>query len=138
MGRSVNYARNSSAVAYIYLERDETEDAYFEYENFMEDIKNILTGKYPTLRECNYWEGKEVHFILENGLFKFAVSEYCGLVSVSLVPVDREDSSNNLCEALAKKVAPHFLKLMEKSYGENCLRKLGSFSNGEGVFERAK
>lgn len=137
MGRSVNYARNATAVAYIAQDEVEGDFTQEAWDDFKEDLTNILTDKFPSLKHCKHWEGNEVLFFLENGLCKIALSEYCGLVSVSLVPQDGDYTNENLANAYCKKIKHSFHKVINEGYS-NSLIKLGTFSNGEGVYELVK
>ena len=53
-------------------------------------------------------------------------------MSVSIVP----EGYDALSEAWARRVAPRFNRIVESIFGAR-YNRLGSMSNGEGVFERA-
>lgn len=99
-----------------------------EWKSWIKCIQYDMMKKYPSLSTCNKYEGNEVHIILESDQVQIAVSEYCGLASLSIRV--HEDCVEY---GLAERNISFMAKFMEK-FGE--LRKLGTFSNGEGVFER--
>lgn len=127
MARSVSYPRGA-LVAFSYL--DEEMD-YFDFQDFLESEREYVSSLWPSLHAADHWRGHEDHVLAANSLVEFGISEYCGLVAYWLVP--REDLEPSL-EAFAQRwidqVSPRFLK----TFGT--LRKLGTFSNGEAVFER--
>lgn len=133
MGRSVSYATGSTAIAYRSL--DDTCDDSFEYDHLVDWIRDCAKRLWPSFQDCDEWLGREDKAILSNDLAYIGLSEYCGLVSIWLV--DRADSFDgfddttaNLAAPWCAQIAPRFLK----QFGE--LRKLGTFSNGESVYER--
>lgn len=130
MGRSVGYLNNASGVAYIDV-RD-MEDS-FEWDLMVEEIEENLTAKYPSLYSCDEWEGREEHIFLKNNLINIAMSEYCGLATLSVAPRD-DFYYSEPHEGLANRMADYVGKYIEETFGE--YRKLGTFSNGEGVYER--
>jgi len=128
MGRSVSYP-HGALVAFTHVhDEDDTDDCAWLLEFWREMAQRL----WPSLREVDTWRGREDHVIARNGLVEFGVSEYCGLVAIWLV--ERTDLDTAGQEALAtqwiKSVAPRF----RKTFGT--LRKVGTFSNGEGIFER--
>lgn len=99
-----------------------------EWKSWIECIQHDMMKKYPSLSTCERWEGNEVRIILESDQVEIAVSEYCGLASLSIRVNDSYDK-----EALALRNIGFMSEFMEK-FGE--LRKVGSFSNGESLYER--
>lgn len=134
MGRSVNYLNN--AVVCYYVETDSFAD---NYRDFIEDVQNIFTDRYPSFNEVDKWQGREVRIIAENDFCSLAVSEYCGLSSISVAV--RDDLYYSIPEQLAEnwlnRCAGNMSAMLTKCY-PNGLSKVGSFSNGESVFERVK
>lgn len=134
MGRSVSYASGSIAIAYQYLDAGQDENGKdiepdsdtFDY--VIDDIKEYSKSLWPSFENADEWLGREDHAILENRHAYIGISEYCGLVSVWLVPKEDNNLSVNFCLQIKDK----FLK----SFGT--LNKVGQFSNGEAVFERVK
>ena len=71
--------------------------------------------------------GHEDHAILENGHCYIGVSEYCGLVSIWLVPKDEyPDLSQKWCDQIGNK----FYNLFSE------YKHVATFSNGEAIYER--
>jgi hypothetical protein len=133
MGRSVGYLNNATGVAYVDV--SEFDEDGFDWECFKDNIIYELTKKYPSLWECDKWEGRECHIFLENNQVNIAVSEYMGLASISVAPKDAyEYSYDKDLSGLNARNAHYIGKFIEDNFGE--YRKIGSFSNGEGVFER--
>ena len=126
MGRSVSYANGSVAVCYNDV--SDFEDSW-EWDDFIEYIKESAKSAFPSLDDCAQWLGREDHAILENSHCFIGISEYCGLAAIWLVPKDSGDRPE-LAESWCAQVTPKF----NKTFGE--LRKIGTFSNGESVFER--
>lgn len=127
MGRSVSYP-SGALVAFTHIEDDMD---YHDFQDMLESEREYAISLWPSLYEADHWRGREDHVIATNSLVEFGISEYCGLVAYWLVP--REDLEPSL-EAFAQRwidqVAPRFLR----TFGT--LRKIGTFSNGEAVFER--
>jgi hypothetical protein len=103
----------------------DTEDE-FGYDDLVEYVRSYFESKYPSLERISEWLDREDRAILENRLVYIGVSEYCGLVSVWVVP--KEDYPD-LTAKFIKTITPYFEKVGE-------LRKVGTFSNGEAVFEK--
>lgn len=141
MGRSVDYANNAEFVLFMPFEYEDEFDAQWEWENFKEDLEYFLPSLFPSLEKCDKWEGNECHGFLENAFGRFYLSEYCGLVSLSFAL--RESAYGNdwygdpdisgLGAAWAEKAEAK----LRKAYGSALYNKVGTFSNGEAVYERA-
>ena len=130
MGRSVSTHRH--AVETIYLHDVVSDDAEsYEWDYFIEDIRSILSNRYPSLSECERWQDREDRIILENQRAEVSVSEYCGLVAVCLAPLD---PYNPLDQGWCERISKSFRDTLHKAYPSSALRQLGRFSNGEGVF----
>lgn len=137
MGRSISYLSGAQQVAYFQCPRfivdGETEEGYFDFFDFndmVEDIQHMLSETFPSLEPCDRWEGDENYVILENKIAQVAISEYCGGCSLSVSAID----GNPLGERFARSIK--FMDAVEKMF--DVYQKVGSFSNGEGVFERRK
>jgi len=133
MGRSVSYPSGTVEIAY----RDVSEFDYDDFQFWLDDIRYTSQSLWQSFEPCDEWLDREDHAILKNGLCYLGVSEYCGLASIWLVPRDYifdahgfEIDATPFAENFIKRIAPKF----HKTFGE--FRKVGSFSNGEGVFER--
>jgi len=138
MGRSVGYANGSVYIAYETFEYENGGEGDLgvteEWNMFLEDV--IFRGEdaFKSLTQCDEWLGAEDHALLENEFCYIGVSEYCGLVSIWLTPKDADCYTRggweNVRDHWIGQVGPKFNKVF------GTLRKLGSFSNGEGVYER--
>lgn len=102
-----------------------------DFDFFVEDLQEYAPTLWPSLVKCDKWVGREDHALLENDHCYIGVSEYCGLASLWIVP--KEDDTGypsglaaNWCEQIADKFVATFGQLV----------KLGSMSNGEGVYRR--
>ena len=153
MGRSVGTHPNAEAVMYLSFNDypveiigDDGEESHgivldldpldtwateFAWEDFKEDVMWLLQEKFPSFERVDEWTGREGHIILRNSHAVVVLYEYCGLVSVNLVPTTDWGWSPRWCQ----KVAPSFCKALNQDY-LTPLRKLGTFSNGESVYER--
>jgi len=109
-------------------------ESHCDWDWFMESIIDQFTTKYPSLGTCDRWEGNEDRIFLENELIELGVSEYCGLVSVSMRAKDDFYSSEAGKLNLAARMADYVGKWMDANIGD--YNKVGTFSNGEGVYER--
>ena len=135
MGRSVDYLSNALRVAYVtYEDTYEDEDGEvvvdeMAFDDLFSNIEWELSGAFPSLNVVrDEWDGRETRIFLRNRLVEFGISEYCGLVSVSVRVYDEDYSG--LAESWVNK---NWSKI-EQSVGAN-IRKVGTFSNGCGVYE---
>lgn len=118
--------------------------ADFEWDYFEEGLTELLSEKAPSLDiltgKNKRWDGRETSIIAENNFCEIGLSEYCGFVSVSIRVI--EDNYVHKYEKLAErwidKIWPKIEAAMLERYGKKLLRKIGSFSNGEGVYESVK
>lgn len=125
MSRSVNYLDNADHVAYIDASGIDTE---WEWDDFTDELESKLTDMFPSLEPSGKWDNNETRIILENEHAVVGLSEYCGLVSVSIRHKD-DDDWVGLHEHWVNSIESKFLSIGE-------LKKVGTFSNGEAVFER--
>lgn len=150
MGRSVSYLRNAEKVNYFnwptleayndetneYQETDEYEDADWVIEN----IQETFIYKFPEFDRANDWDGREDHIILKGYGVEIGLSEYCGLASLSVRINEKEleycDTDQEYQEARDQALSWINDHWDEASKHWNLYRKIGSFSNGEGVFEK--
>ncbi len=130
MSRSVSTPSGAVAIAYkdaSYIEHE------FDWDFFKENIVCQLQTAFPSLNDADGWIGREDHIVLDNGHCQITISEYCGLVAVSLVPLEAEYDSeaglDNLHLHWCGQISNKFTSLL----GE--FNKIGTFSNGEAVFE---
>jgi len=148
MGRSVSVASGAFAVAYKdcsrlgYVTEDENgkelAEPYYDellgqddWDCWIESIVEKMKHYFPSFAKCDKWLGREDRAILENSFAYFGISEYCGLVSLWLVAKDGDEQAG-----LRKRWTEQIVGTFEKQFSE--LKKLGTFSNGEAVFERVK
>lgn len=138
MGRSVDYLTNAKAVTYFCLEGSEDElEREMEWEDLFGNIKYSLMRRYPSLDEANSWDGNETKIFLENSLVHIGISEYCGLVSVSIRTNDRNWEYESLAENFIDRTWDNMVKLMRGNTYHEPLVKVGTFSNGNSIFEKA-
>lgn len=150
MGRSVDYLNNAERVNYfewptlsIYddetdqdVETGDPEDAQYVIEDIQEYIRSI----FPGFDNCSRWDGRETHIILEGYGLEIGLSEYCGLASLS-VRVDQSvldycDTDEEADAEYQKCIAWINENWDEASKYWNRLKKIGTFSNGESVYEK--
>jgi hypothetical protein len=130
MGRSVSTHSYSEAVVYLHgVVSDDAES--WEWSDFICDLQAVLSCKFKSFSDCDRWEGRENHVILENARAEVSVAEYCGLVSVCLAP---RDPDNALDGGWCSGVAASFRKTLHKAYPNAALNRLGTASNGEAFF----
>jgi len=146
MGRSVNYLDNAEVVLYFPFEGGQDENgnydefcAELEWDDIKENLISEIKAKLPSYYEVDKWGNRETRIILENSLCSIGISEYCGLVSLSVAP--RQNDYDAWHESFAVRHANQIESTLEKvlcELGLKNLRKVGTFSNGEAVFELAK
>jgi len=146
MGRSVSYLNNAVIVLYFPFEGNESNEAG-EYDEFLsqmnwddmiDSLQCAIKRKLPSYYPTDKWGGREERIILENSFCSIGISEYCGLVSLSVAP--RENDYANYSESLAKHHANQIKGTLEKvlhDLGLKNLRKVGTASNGEAFFQKA-
>lgn len=131
MGRSVSTHIYAEATFYTHFDFDDCETSEEAWSYFMNDVRDILKEKYKSFDECDRWMHREEHIILESQVAEVSISEYCGLVAICLAP---RDPDNALHLGWCGQVSKGFHDVLGKHF--NGLRKIGSFSNGAGLFER--
>ena len=148
MGRSVSTPRDAIVSYYDVSEQgygwDEENncvdyDRYCEWQAedewgfFKECMVEKVKKLFPSMSECEEWLDREDLAIAENGHAYFGVSEYCGCAAVWIVAkTDYYGDEQPLAEAWVKRVAAKF----DANFGD--YRKIGTFSNGESVYEQKK
>lgn len=135
MGRSVSRPSNAAQVLYAYFEtEDDDEDSpYWWFQESIKGMRECLIARYPSLTKCDEWIGygqSEDHALLENRHAYIGVSEYCGLVSIWIVPKDDKPA---LAAQWCSQVK---LEDAAECFGQRLVKE-GTMSNGEGVFRRA-
>lgn len=128
MGRSVSYLTGATKVAYFDVGYMKDE---FDWQCFEENITYSLRKQFKSLEDADKWDGRETKIILQNSFVEIGISEYCSLASVSVRIND--DAIDNGQQGLAER----FIGAVERKLEEMSeLTKSGTFSNGEGVYER--
>ena len=158
MGRSVSYMTAAAVVLYFSPEiTGNNEEGQYDEEQFQmdhDDMKENLIAaiqaKYKSFREIGKADARQFTYdrecwpILYNYLVVIYLSEYCGLYSLSIVPNNQARSNGyyyDNIESLSKNFAGQISKGIDKildECGARPLTKIGSFSNGEGVYEKKK
>jgi hypothetical protein len=141
MGRSVNYLDNAEVVLYFPFEySDEPEMDNMNWDDMEQNLKCEIKAKLPSYYDVkDKWGNRETKIILENNLCSIGISEYCGLVSLSVAPRNNEYDAWH--ESFALRHANQIKGTLERmlhDLGLKNLHKVGTFSNGEAVFELAK
>lgn len=141
MGRSVSYLSNAACVNYFLWpeydvtdENDEVIGQQYEDADFViEDIQNHFIEADSGLLRADRWDGRENHIILEGNGVEIALSEYCGLATLS-VRVEESDYSDDETTAEGLRwINEHWDKV---SAPWNQFKRIGGFSNGESVYEK--
>lgn len=106
---------------------------------YVDEFRAAMKRAFPSLDNCDEWVGDEDHALLENDYCYIGVSEYCSLVSMWVQPKDPHYSENESWDARRDhwitQIGPKFHRTANQCFG-TAIRKLGSFSNGEGVYQR--
>jgi len=131
MGRGVSRPSGAFAVSYDEFSPSDSEDSSFEWNCYIEGLKEKAKKLFPSMRECDKWLDREDHAILENAFTWFGVSEYCGCVSIWLADKDRDFRAGPA-------IAEHWKEQVQQKFRDSfgTLVKLGTFSNGESVYKR--
>lgn len=152
MGRSVDYLTNAEYV--IYFKADwinaEYEDGEYDedvsrmnWHDFIMNLTSSICHKLKSYDEVEEWDDNETKIFLKNELAEIAISEYCGLYSLSIRAREdefygyRDGYKENLGKHHCQQVRKTLEKCLKDSGGE-LLNRLGTFSNGCGVYELAK
>jgi GGDEF domain-containing protein len=128
MGRGTSYLTDATKV--VYIDVSEYDEDGHAWGDLIDDIQEILRARFTSLDYCDDWDGREVNIILENTLVQIGVSEYCGMATLSC----------RVHEGLADRltgIADRYIKMIEEEidrFGE--YSKIGTFSNGQSVFEK--
>lgn len=140
MGRSVETHRDAEV---IYINASEIEDRE-DFDWFLENLEESIIRCFPSLEKEDYflpYPYRESRVILGNRLCGIAVSEYCGLVAVQIIPLSYvgsrygcEENPVQLQERWAGQAHEKLLKELKGGY--EVLNKIGTFSNGNSFFER--
>jgi hypothetical protein len=149
MGRSVDYLNRSEKVNYfqwpLIWTYDEDTDAdvetneYWDAADVISDIQECITSNYPGFDKCSRWDGRETHIILEGYGVEIGLSEYCGLASLS-VRIDERELKYFETDEEAEEYTNKVITWINDNWDEaakywNMYQKIGTFSNGEAIFE---
>ena len=135
MSRSVMTADYAEYVFYDYLEYDDTDDyADMVWQDYVEYITDRIGLMFPSLYqpEREEWNNRECRVILENEHTVITLSEYCGVVAICLAPRIDDGIISPLGVRWRAQVAPKIDAELSR------LRRIGTFSNWEGLFEYAQ
>lgn len=173
MGRSVSYRSGAAEVLYFYLPsiddlreqraeqaedfgedpedvRGWSDEAFYDdlhwlYEDAVDSIRNGLSERFPSFEEDDAWPEREVRTIAGNSMTDIDISEYCGLVSVSITPRNKCeycwrpcgcDPQHYLATSWTNRMVERIAETIYEVVSLEPLRKIGTFSNGESVYER--
>lgn len=136
MGRSVSYASGSEVVLYSYFES--ADDEYLDQMNFdvcVDNLQESLIATFPSLMQSEEWIGREDRALAENDLVYVGMSEYCGVVSVWVKPKESDYYAyvQNFGPRFARQMENKLKKIVKDVFGVR-LSKMGTFSNGESVY----
>lgn len=117
------------------------QDSQLLFDDFNEDLKTLLVEAFPSLTSDEKWLGREDRALLSNGYAYFGWSEYCGLVSVWVSAKEKDWNASGAWYSMRDKwiasIEKKFAKTVAKAWGVP-LTKVGTFSNGECVFQEKK
>lgn len=108
------------------------EDSQEAFSDSVDNLKSSLTKAFPSLVLKERWLDREDHSVAENSFAYFGVSEYCGLVAVWVAAND-DCETPGLRDKWIDQVEDKFKQTVSGAFGTN-LRKMGTFSNGEAIF----
>lgn len=124
MGRSVSVPSGAQVVAFNYIEYEDEHDDW-SYDDFVENAQHAIRELAPSMSKDKGWRGNEDKIIASNGHADFGISEYCGLVSVWLVPYN-DGLAAHWCNQIRAKFMASFSEL----------ELIGRASNGEAFFRK--
>ncbi len=151
MGRGVDYVSGAIHVAYfpIIIGITSCEEGgccssdfnYWEWDEFVDDLQEIIIDKYTMFRRCDKWDGREKRRILENEFARIVVCRYREMVSVSLAVIDdlcyySGSDLTPLGENWCHQITKNFQKLIDANFDTHV--KIGTMSNGVSVFEKVE
>lgn len=132
MGRSVSRPSNAAVTTYTTFEVENGDDANDDFQFAVSDMRDALNAAFPSVTSDDRWLGNEDHVIASNRHAYFGVSEYMGLVCWWIVPID----DSPLASQWIAQIESRFEKIVADNWPGTPLRRLGTFSNGEAIFER--
>jgi hypothetical protein len=147
MGRSVNYLNRALNVSYFqwptlweYNEEtgiDQETDELMEAYEVRQDIQESIISEFPEYEYSKKWDGNETSIILTGYGTEIGLSEYFGLASLSIRidenELDRFIDYQEQYDKIEAWINENWAKI---SQGYNQYNKIGTFSNGENVYEK--
>ena len=129
MGRSVMVPGDAAFTVYTHFECGSDDYGPDEWDDFVTGVVDNCQRLMPSMTDEDRWVGRESRVIAENDHGCVVICEYCGLVSISLVPKPTARG-----RAWVERVGPRWKKRMDKWYSG--MQSLGYASNGEQFFVR--
>lgn len=123
MGRSVSIPSGAQVVAFAHLDNEEWD--WDDWSSWKEEMRSEIRSIAPSMRNAEGWVGNEDQILASNALANFGFSEYCGLVSIWLLP-ENDGLAKHWCNQIEAKFMAEFSEL----------KLIGRASNGEAFFER--
>ena len=133
MGRSVNFLSHAAHVAFFTAE-EQAQDQFL-WDEMTESIQECICEIMPSMEPCNHSDGRECRVIASNNFARIGISEYGGLVSLS-IGIDPQSDLVQLANHWCSQVAPKIDKVAAM-HGEH-LEYVGTMSDGYGVYQAAK
>lgn len=109
-----------------------------EFQYLVDDVRREFRNRLPSMMSCDRWATgcgamNELHCIVANELCDVYISEYCGMVAISVVPTGYDDCDGNTHGLAVHWCATHASDVLDQ-FSE--YSRLGTMSNGEQVFQR--
>jgi len=128
MGRSVYVPSETEVVVYTSFEGED-----YDWDDSINYLVEQLEEAFPSVGADQGWIGREGRVVASSRLVRITVSEYCGCVAVCIVP---EGAYEALARRWANQVEREFKGIVANAFGQTYV-KVGTFSNGEAVYQRA-
>lgn len=114
------------------------EAARDEFEWLVDWVREAFSEKLPSMVKCDRWvNGRgamdELRCIMANELCDVFISEYCGMVAISVVPTGVDDYGDNTTGIAQHWTATHASDVLDQFNEYNLVAVM---SNGEQVYER--
>ena len=134
MGRGVMTCASNGDVVYCEFDFDD----YMDIEEKLDNERYYLKQIIPSLEDALWkrkWKYNECRLIAENGLYKVYVSYYGNIMAYSFYAKAEDDEAEWSTIGLANYRMEMDAKKLSASLGDSALRRVGTFSNGESVYE---
>lgn len=113
-------------------------DHDYEWSQCVEHFQSEMMEAFKSLSTCDEWLDSEDRALLENNYCHIGVSSYCGLVSMWVTPKEATfhdlPGFDGLRDRWISQIEAKFFNTANGCFG-TALNKLGSMSNGEGVYQ---